>query len=129
MNVPLSILERPPKEDGLTHEDVHSRRVVLRGVLAAGCGLWVPIAVSGCDAKKGASATGAPTVGTPAASAASSAPATGKVPKASAQYQTQPRGDQKCGSCVHFIAESNRCKLVDGQISPEGWCSLWAEKS
>jgi len=30
---------------------------------------------------------------------------------------------------MNFIAESKTCKLVDGQISPEGWCSLWAKKA
>jgi hypothetical protein len=45
------------------------------------------------------------------------------------QYQTQPKGDQKCGGCLHFIAESNTCKLVEGQISPDGWCILWAQKA
>jgi hypothetical protein len=27
---------------------------------------------------------------------------------------------------MHFIAESNTCKLVEGKISPEGWCIIWA---
>jgi hypothetical protein len=44
------------------------------------------------------------------------------------QYQTQPKGEQKCAGCQHFIAESNACKLVEGQISPDGWCILWAGK-
>ena len=45
------------------------------------------------------------------------------------QYQAQPKGEQKCGSCLNFVAESNTCKLVAGQVSPEGWCSLWAKKA
>lgn len=107
-----------------------SRRSVLRGALAVGCGLWLPVVVSGCDSKKGAS----PTTGTPAASPAPDnapvVPTTSeKMPQASVQYQAQPKGDQKCGTCVNFIAESNTCKLVDGQISPDGWCTLWVMKA
>ncbi len=45
------------------------------------------------------------------------------------QYQAQPKGEQKCSGCLNFIAESNTCKLVDGQISPDGWCSLWVKKA
>jgi hypothetical protein len=58
-------------------------------------------------------------------SAAPAAPA--KVSQASVKYQTQPKGEQKCANCMHFIAESNTCKLVEGNISPEGWCILWAK--
>src|ERR1700693_3223825 len=107
-------------------EEIPPRRVVLRGALAVGCSLWVPMALSGSDSKKGANSTSS----APATSAKSAAPAaTTKVPQANVQYQTQPKGEQKCGRCLHFIAESNTCKLVDGQISPEGWCSLWAKKA
>ena len=107
-------------------EEIPPRRVVLRRALAVGCSLWVPIALSGCDSKKGANSTSS----APASSTKSAAPAaTTKVPQATVQYQTQPKGGQKCSQCLHFIAESNTCKLVDGQISPEGWCSLWAKKA
>ena len=30
---------------------------------------------------------------------------------------------------THFIAESGSCKLVEGKISPDGWCTLWAKKA
>jgi hypothetical protein len=49
--------------------------------------------------------------------------------QASVQYQTQPQGEQKCSLCTHFIAESNSCMLVEGQISPDGWCRMWAKKA
>jgi hypothetical protein len=112
------------------NEEIPSRRVVLRGALAIGCSLFLPIALSGCDSKTGSNSPGAVPATPPATRTDSAAPtATSKVPQASVQYQTQPKGEQKCGSCVNFIAESNTCKLVDGQISPEGWCSLWTKKS
>lgn len=107
-----------------------SRRVVLRGALAAGCGLWVPLLLSGCDSKKGADSTGPAPAAPPVTSATPAAPAaTQKVAQAIVQYQPQPKGDQKCSGCMHFIAESNTCKVVEGQISPEGWCTLWAKKA
>jgi hypothetical protein len=110
--------------------EIPSRRIVLRGALAVACGLWVPIVLSGCDSKKGTNSSSPAPASAPATSAGSAAPAaTKKVSPASVQYQAQPKGEQKCGNCVNFIAESNTCKLVDGQVSPEGWCSLWAKKA
>lgn len=107
-----------------------SRRNVLRGAFAVGCGLWLPVVLSGCDSKKSASpATGAP-AGSPATSTEPAAPATGKkLVQASVQYQSQPKGEQKCSLCTNYIAESNSCKLVEGPINPEGWCSLWTKKT
>lgn len=124
------IQEASPKGECVMKEEIPPRRAVLRGALAVGCSLCLPIALSGCDSKKGANSTSSPPASSPATSANSAAPtATKKVPQANVQYQTQPKGEQKCGRCVHFIAESNTCKLVDGQISAEGWCSLWAKKA
>jgi len=121
------------------NEEIPSRRIVLRGALAVGCGLLLPAALFGCDSKKGESSTGAAPDTDSAApyTSSSSAPseetaaptATAKASQASVQYQSQPKGDQKCDGCLHFIAESNSCKLVEGQISPDGWCSLWAQKA
>lgn len=113
-------------------EEIPSRRIVLRGALAVGCSLFVPIALFGCDSKKSAN----PTSPTPIAPASPPAPSANsadpvapkKLTQASVQYQTQPKGEQKCATCVNFIAASNTCKLVDGQISPDGWCTLWAKK-
>ena len=111
-------------------QEYPSRRTVLRGALAVGCGLWFPIVLSGCDSKKSATPTTGTPSGSPAPDAGPATPATStKAPQASVKYQAQPMGDQKCGTCVNFIAESNTCKVVDGQISPEGWCSLWVMKA
>lgn len=111
-------------------KDIPSRRTMLRGALAAGCGVCLPIAFSGCDSRQGAnSASPAPAGGSAAPAAAAPQPAAGKMPQATVQYQTQPKDGQKCGQCLHFIAESNTCKLVEGQISPEGWCILWTKKA
>lgn len=117
------------------------RRIMLRGALAAGCSLLLPASLLGCDSQKetGSAApdsgpdTASPTPesaapASPAPETESAAPAApAKVSQASVQYQTQPKGEQKCANCTHFEAGSNTCKLVEGEISPEGWCLLWAK--
>ncbi|MBT9612880.1 MAG: hypothetical protein IV108_06395 [Burkholderiales bacterium] len=105
-------------------QEIPSRRMVLRGALALGCSLLAPIALVGCDSKQGASSSSSAPTNPPATPAANK-----KMPQTEVQYQTQPKGDQRCGGCLHFIAESNTCMLVDGPISPEGWCSLWTKKT
>ncbi|SDB70992.1 high-potential iron-sulfur protein [Belnapia rosea] len=42
-------------------------------------------------------------------------------------YQDQPKDGQKCSTCLHFQAP-NACAIVSGNISPEGWCAVWAAK-
>lgn len=117
------------QHNGEVKEEVPSRRVVLRGALAVGCGLLLPAALFGCDSKKGANSTGAAPESSPPSSTEAAAPAAAKSSQASVQYQAQPKGEQKCSGCQHFIAESNTCKLVEGQISPNGWCSLWSKQA
>jgi hypothetical protein len=51
-----------------------------------------------------------------------------KVPQASVKYQDKPNGDQRCENCLQFVAP-NSCKVVDGTISPNGWCAIWVKKS
>lgn len=124
------VQEASPRRVFMMKEEIPSRRVVLRGALAVGCGLCLPMALSGCDPKKGETPAGAAPANSPAASTDSAAQAAApkKVSQASVQYQTQPKGEQKCSTCANFIAP-NSCKLVDGQISPEGWCNLWVKKA
>jgi hypothetical protein len=50
-----------------------------------------------------------------------------KVAQKAVQYQTSPKDDHQCDGCVQFVAP-NSCKLVDGEISPTGWCLLWVKK-
>jgi len=126
---------------GMAQEEIPPRRVVLRGALALGCGLLAPSALFGCGKQEADSTGAAPETALPSAdsamqapdapetSAESAAPAAAKMPQASVQYQTEAKGDQQCSGCIHFIAESNTCKLVEGQISPNGWCTLWAQNT
>lgn len=106
--------------------EIASRRNMLRGGLAVACSLFIPTALLGCKAKPTEPASSeAPTE--PAAPATEAAP--GKVTQASVQYQAQPKGDLKCSDCMHFTADSSGCKLVEGSISPDGWCSLWSRNT
>ena len=59
------------------------------------------------------------------AAISSHAAAQSKMSKAQANYQDAPQGDQRCGNCAHFNAEENTCAVVEGDISPQAWCSLW----
>lgn len=113
------------KDNRLTYwgQVPQSRRSVLRRALAIGCGALIPFTLIGCD-KKEESATGElPSGAYPEASESS------KTPQASVNYQNQPsENGQKCSQCQNFISESNRCQVVAGTISPEGWCDLWTKK-
>ena len=51
-----------------------------------------------------------------------------KVPQATVKYQDKPNGDQRCDNCLQFVAP-NSCKVVDGTISPSGWCAIWVKKA
>ncbi|MDQ3196981.1 MAG: high-potential iron-sulfur protein [Pseudomonadota bacterium] len=53
--------------------------------------------------------------------------AAGKAPQAAVKYQDKPQGDQQCDNCIHFEAPSG-CKIVEGTVSPKGWCAVWAKK-
>ena len=94
-----------------------SRRAVFRAALATGCVLCLPAAFAADGTTKSAK---------PMPGDASSQ--VKKTPQATVQYQPKPKGEQKCALCMHFISESNSCKLVEGKISPDGWCTLWAKK-
>ena len=52
----------------------------------------------------------------------------GQVSQTAAGYQTTPKGDQRCDNCGLFQAPSS-CKFVAGEISPSGWCKLYAKKT
>jgi hypothetical protein len=51
-----------------------------------------------------------------------------KVSKEAVAYQDQPDGNQRCSICVHFVAP-NACQIVEGPISPQGYCRLFGPAS
>jgi hypothetical protein len=53
-----------------------------------------------------------------------SASAVVKLSQKVAAYQDHPDGDKHCGKCVQFQPPT-ACKLVDGTVSPEGYCRFF----
>lgn len=50
-----------------------------------------------------------------------------KMTQAVAKYQDHPKGEQRCEICVNF-RPPNECSIVQGPISPKGWCQFFAAK-
>lgn len=42
-------------------------------------------------------------------------------------YRLTPNGNQSCANCANFQPPA-ACKVVDGTISPSGWCILYRAK-
>jgi hypothetical protein len=58
---------------------------------------------------------------------ASPAPAASKMSQKAVSYQPTPKDNRQCGNCLNFDAPAS-CKLVDGTISPSGWCTIYITK-
>jgi high potential iron-sulfur protein len=50
-----------------------------------------------------------------------------KAAKAMVKYQDSPNAGHQCSACSNFVAPDG-CKVVDGKISPHGWCTIWTPK-
>ena len=66
--------------------------------------------------------------------AACPALAQGKARKQDMHYQDQPKDGQQCATCIQFIpggkpGASGACQIVEGQISPNGWCIEYIKKT
>ena len=81
-----------------------SRRTILRGAaVAAGA---VPVLLSGMSAQ-----------------------AANKQKKETVKYQTQPnKAGQHCSICANYI-DPKQCKVVEGEIDPNGSCKLFVKKA
>jgi hypothetical protein len=55
-------------------------------------------------------------------------PAVAKMTQKAAGYQDAAKDDQSCSNCRLFSAPAS-CSLVDGAISPQGWCRFHQNKS
>ena len=51
-----------------------------------------------------------------------------KASQQSMQYQDKPNGDKQCSNCSQFVSPGG-CKVVDGAISPSGYCIAWVKKA
>lgn len=105
-----------------------SRRTLLRGMLGAGCSLLLPVALMGCDSQARGNATDAAAGPDTAAADAYTTSAPAKVSQESVAHQRQPKGEQQCDGCLHFIAASNTCQVVEGAISADNWSSMWTAR-
>jgi hypothetical protein len=56
-----------------------------------------------------------------------------KLAKADVQYQDRPRDGKDCDDCMHFVRGAqgtpSTCKVVDGAISPHGYCFAFTPKA
>ena len=53
------------------------------------------------------------------------AQASDKMTRKQAEYQDTPNGIYSCGLCSLFEAP-NGCKVVEGEVSKDGWCKAFA---
>lgn len=51
----------------------------------------------------------------------------GTMSKVAVAYQDTPHGSQRCDTCRLFKPPKS-CQVVEGSISPGGWCRLWVTK-
>jgi len=47
-----------------------------------------------------------------------------KMTRQEADYQDSPKDIRMCATCTLFLPPKS-CKVVDGEISPNGWCKLF----
>ena len=62
--------------------------------------------------------------------------ATNATLRAALKYQNKPEGDKSCSSCIQFVSgpsvkDLGGCKVLPGdtEISPQGYCIVWAKKA
>jgi len=48
-----------------------------------------------------------------------------KMSKAEAEYQDSPKDIRMCATCTLF-EPPRACKVVEGDVSPTGWCKAFA---
>jgi hypothetical protein len=48
-----------------------------------------------------------------------------KMSKQKAEYQDTAKDIQMCATCTLYVAPRS-CKVVEGDISPNGWCRVYA---
>lgn len=53
------------------------------------------------------------------------ATASEKMTRQQAAYQDKPNGIYSCSLCTLFV-KPNSCKVVEGEVSEDGWCKAFA---
>jgi hypothetical protein len=92
-------------EDDMSDMSISERVVISRRALLGGAAMALSVPVLAIDVKA----------------------AMAKTAQSAVAYETSPKNGHSCGNCMNFEPPSS-CKLVEGAISPSGWCKLWAEK-
>jgi hypothetical protein len=54
--------------------------------------------------------------------------ASSKLSQKVVAYQDHPAGDKRCDRCSHF-EPPNACKIVDGAVTPDGYCKFFTPRS
>ena len=61
--------------------------------------------------------------------------ATNATLRTALKYQDKPDGDKSCSNCMQFVPgpssnDKGSCKVIPGDtdISPQGYCMVWAKK-
>jgi hypothetical protein len=54
--------------------------------------------------------------------------------KSTMMYRNKPHKNLDWSNCIHFISGTTKsvdgtCTVVDGSISPQGWCIVYVQKS
>ena len=50
-----------------------------------------------------------------------------KATQKAVKYQDSPRGTAQCDNCALWVAP-DQCKIVEGPLSPIGWCSVYSRR-
>ena len=114
--------------DFMTQSDEKlSRRAMLRNAAAIVGVAGASALTAGCGSSARTAPPPAPVVPPAPPPIAEPAPppppaAAAKESKKEARYQTHPHGRERCGLCTHFV-KPHDCELVEGRISPRGWCT------
>ena len=59
--------------------------------------------------------------------AATTAQAQTKISQKLSNYRDTPKGNARCDGCIQWQGPAS-CRIVQGVISPTGWCQLYAPK-
>jgi len=51
-----------------------------------------------------------------------------KVTKEAAKYQDSPHDANRCSECTFFVSKDSSCTIVEGTVSPDGWCTYFSKK-
>jgi hypothetical protein len=57
--------------------------------------------------------------------------AAAKFAKGDVQYQDRPKDGKDCDDCMHFVSGAkgeSSCKVVEGPVSPHGYCLAFTPK-